>query len=65
MCQMKIIQEVDGREEIVMADASLLEDEPAGVRIASLFDPPRLLAGLRVVRIDFLSGKVVLGPRAV
>lgn len=61
MCQMKVVQEVDGRDELIMADASLLEDDPAGVRISSLFDPPRLVPGVKVVRIDFLGGKVVLG----
>ncbi len=65
MCQMKVVQEVDGRDELIMADASLLEDDPAGVRISSLFDPPRLVAGLKVVRIDFLGGKVVLGKPAL
>jgi len=58
---MKVVQELDGREELVMVDASLLEDDPAGVLISSLFDPPRLVAGLKVVRIDFLGSKVVLG----
>ena len=61
MCQMKVVQEVDGREEVIMADASLLEDDPAGVCISSLFDPPRLFPGVKVVRIDFLNSKVVLG----
>ena len=61
MCQMKVVQEVDGREELVMEDASLLEDDLAGVRLSSLFDPPRLIAGVKVVRIDFLNSRVVLG----
>lgn len=61
MCQMKVVQELDGREDMVMTDASLLEDDPTGVRISSLFDPPRLIPGVKVVRIDFLNGKVVLG----
>lgn len=65
MCQMKVVQEVDGREEPILADASLLEDDSAGVRISSLFEPPRLIAGVKVVRIDFLGGKVVLGKPAV
>lgn len=65
MCQMKVVQEVDGREELVMDGASLLEDDPAGVRLSSLFDPPRLVAGVKVMRIDFLNGKVVLGQPAV
>ena len=64
MCQMKVVREVEGREEAVMADASQLEAEPAGVRISSLFDPPRLIPGVGVVRIDFLNGKVVLGKLA-
>lgn len=65
MCQMKVVQEMDGQEELLMADASLLEDDPSGVLISSLFDPPRLIAGVKVVRIDFLNGKVVLGKPAV
>jgi len=65
MCQMKVVQEVDGREDLLMADASLLEDDPAGVRISSLFDPPRLITGVKVVRIDFLNSKVVLGKPTV
>ncbi len=65
MCQMKVVQEYDGHEEVVMADASLLEDDPAGVRLSSLFDPPQLIAGVKVVRIDFLGGKVVLGKPLV
>lgn len=64
MCQMKVMLEKDGEDELVMDGASLLEDDPAGVRLSSLFDPPRLIIGVKVVRIDFLGGKVILGKPA-
>jgi predicted RNA-binding protein len=61
---MKVMLEKDGEDELVMDGASLLEDDPAGVRLSSLFDPPRLIIGVKVVRIDFLGGKVILGKPA-
>jgi predicted RNA-binding protein len=64
MCQMKVMLEKDDQsEELVMESASLLEVNDAGVRINSLFDPPLVLPGLKVVKIDFLDGKVLLAGR--
>jgi len=61
MCQMKVLLEKEGGDELVMEGASLLESKADGVELSSLFDPPRLIPGVQVVRIDFLNSKVVLG----
>jgi predicted RNA-binding protein len=50
----------DQAEELVTESASLLEVIGEGVRINSLFDPPQLLPGVKVVKIDFLASKVLL-----
>ena len=61
MCQMSVMLEKDDRsEELVMENASLLEVKGAGVEISSLFDPPQMLSGVKVVKIDFMNGKVLL-----
>ena len=61
MCQMNVMLDSgDKPEELIMENASLLEVIENGVQISSLFDPPRIIPGVRVVKIDFLSGKVLL-----
>lgn len=64
MCQMSVMLEKEGEDELLMESASLLESGPEGIRLISLFDPPRLIPGVQVVRIDFLNSKVVLGKMA-
>jgi len=64
MCQMNVLLEKEGGDELLMEGASLLESKANGVELSSLFDPPRLIPGVRVVRIDFLNGKVILGKAA-
>jgi predicted RNA-binding protein len=64
MCQMNVVLEKDGVDELLMEGASLLECKAEGVELSSLFDPPRLIPGVKVVRIDFLNSKVVLGNAA-
>ncbi len=61
MCQMSVMLEKDDQsEELIMENASLLEVKSEGVEISSLFDPPKLLPGVKVVTIDFMNGKVLL-----
>lgn len=61
MCQMRVLLERDDQPaEMIMENASLLEVKEGGVEISSLFDPPQLLSGVKVNRIDFLGGKVFL-----
>ncbi len=60
MCQMSVLQEKGEQIEIVMENASLLEVTDDGVKVSSLFDPPRTINGVRVAKIDFMNGKVFL-----
>ncbi|HET98275.1 MAG TPA: CooT family nickel-binding protein [Desulfurivibrio alkaliphilus] len=60
MCQMTVLLEKDGQEELVAEQASLLEAVENGVRIDTLFEAPRVVEGVLVARIDFLAGKVIL-----
>ncbi|MCK4838207.1 MAG: CooT family nickel-binding protein [Desulfobulbaceae bacterium] len=61
MCQMSVMLEKDDQaDELIMENASLLEVKSEGVEISSLFDPPQLLSGVKVAKIDFMNGKVLL-----
>ena len=60
MCQMNVMLGSDDKPELIMENASLLEVTDNGVEVSSLFDPPKHIPGVRVVKIDFMNGKVVL-----
>ena len=61
MCQMNVMLEKEDQLELVMENASMLEVSDNGVQISSLFDPPKIITGVRVIKIDFMNGKVMLG----
>ena len=60
MCQMSIILEKDGEEEIILTNAAKLEVLAEGIKISALFEEPKILAGTAIKEIDFLDGKVWL-----
>lgn len=60
MCQMSIILEKNGTEEIILESASTLEVTEKGIEVGTLFDPPRTVKNVKVKKIDFLGGKVTL-----
>ena len=60
MCQMKIMQDKDGQQELVMEDVAQLEVVDDGIRISTLFEEPKLIPGVTIKTIDFLSGKTIL-----
>ena len=60
MCQMKIMQDKDGQQELVMEDVSQLEVVDDGIRISTLFEEPKLIPGVTIKTIDFLAGKTML-----
>jgi predicted RNA-binding protein len=60
MCQMNVMLDSGDQPELVMENASLLEVTDGGIQVSSLFDPPKLIGGVRVVKIDFMDGKVLL-----
>jgi len=60
MCQMSIILEQDGKEEVILENASLLEVTDEGVRVSALFEEAKIIKGAEVRAIDFLHGKVTV-----
>ena len=60
MCQMSIVLEQDGKEEVILENASLLEVVDDGVRVSALFEEPKLILQASVRAIDFLHGKVIV-----
>ncbi len=65
MCQMKIMQDNDGQQELVMEDVANLEVVEEGIRISTLFEEPKLIPGVVIKTIDFLSGKTMLQTKQV
>ncbi|MDA8163562.1 MAG: CooT family nickel-binding protein [Desulfobacteraceae bacterium] len=59
MCQMKVLLEQDGRQEMIAENVTFLEATPEGMRVSTLFEEPRLVKGA-LRSIDFLAGKVTL-----
>jgi predicted RNA-binding protein len=57
---MKIMQDKDGQQELVMEDVSQLEVVEEGIMISTLFEEPKLIPGVKIKTIDFLSGKTML-----
>ena len=60
MCQMSIILEKDGEEEVVLTNAAKLEVLAEGIKVSALFEEPKILADAVMKEIDFLDGKVWL-----
>ena len=60
MCQMKIMQDKDGQQELVMEDVAQLEVVEDGIMISTLFEEPKLIPGVTIKTIDFLAGKTML-----
>ena len=60
MCQMSVVLDKDGEQEVVLENVILLEVIPDGVEVSTLFDPPKQVTGCRVQRMDFNTGQVTL-----
>lgn len=60
MCQVRVVLESDGKEEMVMDSVTLLEADDKGVTVSTFFEEPQFVAGVRVKRMDFNGGKVTL-----
>ena len=60
MCQMKIMLDKEGIQELVMEDVAHLEVVEEGIKISTLFEEPRLIPNVVIKTIDFLSGKAML-----
>ena len=62
MCQMNIMLDRGGDQELIMENVMLLEVKDGGVEISTLFDAPQQLKDVVVTKIDFNNGKVTLSP---
>lgn len=60
MCQMRIILKQGDREEVVLENAALLQVTAEGIMVNAMFEPPKLILGAAVSRIDFLENKVTM-----
>jgi len=65
MCQMKIMLDKEGQQELVMEDVAYLEVVDEGIKISTLFEDPKLIPGVVIKTIDFLSGKATLLEKQV
>jgi len=64
MCQMSVFMEQNGKEELLLEDVTTLTVSENGVRISTLFEGPKEVAGAIVRSIDFMAGKVLLSDGA-
>ena len=64
MCQISVIVERDGAEELVLEDVTTLVVKPDGLQISTLFEGPKEFERVAIRSIDFLGGKVLLRQTA-
>ena len=61
MCQARVYLARDGQEEEIMREVILLESTPAGIRLSSFFEEPKVIPAA-IARIDFLKHTITLVP---
>ena len=62
MCQISVVVAQDGGEEKIMDHVTNLDVTRDGVVLSAFFEEPKIVPGVVITRIDFLGGKVILGP---
>ncbi|HJO48223.1 MAG TPA: CooT family nickel-binding protein [Candidatus Scalindua sp.] len=65
MCQMKVMLDRKGQQELVMEDVTKLEVTEDGVRVSTFFEEPKTVSGAAVNTIDFTSGILILQSKPV
>ncbi|NNF47590.1 MAG: CooT family nickel-binding protein [Desulfofustis sp.] len=60
MCQISVVVEKDGVEEMVMEDVTNLVVGSDNLEISNLFEGPKLINQVVIRSIDFVAGKVLL-----
>ena len=63
MCQMSVVMEKEGGEELLVEGATRLEVEEGLIRVSTFFEAPVEVSGAVLREIDFLGGRVILTPR--
>lgn len=64
MCEIRVVLEQDGVEELLMQNVTRLEVLESSVAITSLFEGSREIPNSVIRNIDFLAGKVFLQKRS-
>lgn len=65
MCQMKVMLDKEGQQELVMEDVTKLKVTEDGVRVSTFFEEPKTVSGVAVNTIDFTSGILILQSKPV
>lgn len=60
MCQISVVIERDGVEELVMEDVTNLVVDSDSLQISTLFEGPKSVDQVVIRSIDFIAGKVML-----
>lgn len=60
MCQISVVIERDGVEELVMEDVTNLVIDSDSLQISTLFEGPKSVDQVVIRSIDFIAGKVML-----
>ena len=60
MCQISVVVEKDGMEELVMEDVTSLVVDTDKLEISNLFEGPKSIDQVVIRSIDFVAGKVLL-----
>lgn len=60
MCQISVVMEKDGIEELVMEDVTTLVVDSDNLEISNLFEGPKSIQQVVIRSIDFVAGKVLL-----
>ena len=60
MCEIKVVMDRSGKEELLMENVTRLDVIDNGMAITSLFEGPKEIPKASIRNIDFLSGKVFL-----
>ncbi len=63
MCEMRIVMEEDGKEELLSENITKLEVLANGIKVNSLFAGPTEIQDMVIDYIDFTAGKVVLAKQ--
>jgi predicted RNA-binding protein len=60
MCQISVLVEKDGMEELRLDDVTGLSVEETGVKVSTLFEGATEIPGVVIRSIDFMGGTVFL-----
>jgi len=65
MCQMKVMLDREGQQELVMEDVTKLKVTEDGITVSTFFEEPKTVSGVAVNTIDFTSGILILQSKPV